>query len=75
MTKEEFREWVLENDCSFEPIDGVNHTGRSVRIVNNAYSWAYYYFRLHIDESEMPDFQVCQACEKLYIPSPHGIVC
>jgi hypothetical protein len=75
MTKEEFRDYVTANNCKFEPIDGINHTGRSVKIVNNKYNWAYFYFRLPIDESEMPDYIICDACEELHIPPPPEVEC
>ena len=75
MTREEFRDWVTNNNCRFEPIDGINHTGRSIRIVNKQFNWAYTYLRLPVDETEMPDNMICEACQDLHIPVPPLVNC
>jgi|GEM_PF-5495118 len=70
MTKEEFRDHVTLHGCSIMPVDGVNHRGRSIKIVNDRFTSQYYYLTLPLDATEMADEHINKACDLLGIPSP-----
>jgi hypothetical protein len=74
MTKEEFKDWVIEKGCYFETIEGINVSGNSVKIINKRFG-TYYYLSLPFNEKQMPDKQICHACEQLYIAAPPSVNC
>lgn len=70
MTREDVWDWLSAHDCVPEIIDGINVTGRSIRVINKKNS-RYAYFKLPIDGTEMPSIYVRKLCEQdLWIPCP-----
>lgn len=69
MTRVEFIEWIEAHDCKQLPFDGVNHTGRQIKYVNERYN-TYMYMDLPIDDRKTPDYLIIHACNKLHIPHP-----
>lgn len=74
MTREEFKDWVMQNGCSITVIDPINVTGNSVKIINDRYPSQYAYVKmLPMDDRPMPAFLISEACEDLNIKRPPGI--
>lgn len=69
MTREEFVEWLQAYGCTPEPIEGINVTGWSVKY-HNPKTGRYQYVHTPIDDTEMPDYVICHACQNLGIPTP-----
>lgn len=75
MTREEFKDYVRYNNCSIVPVDGQNVTGNSVKITNNRFPSEYTYVRmLPINDWDLPDLVIINACEQLAIPCPPDLL-
>lgn len=76
MTREEFREYLRQNNCSIYVIPGDNITGQSVKIENDRFPSEYTYIRLlPINDWELPDRVIIDACDALAIPCPPELDC
>lgn len=69
MTREELVLWLNAYDCTQEPIEGVNVTGRQIKYVNPKNN-RYAYIDLPIDDREVPAYLVIHVCMKLGIEFP-----
>lgn len=69
MTREDFYGWLIAYGCEQEPIEGVNHTARQIKI-RCPQTGRYCYLDLPVDNREMPDYQILHACKMLNIQHP-----
>jgi hypothetical protein len=70
MTKEDFKDWLEAYGCQFEPIEGFNHTGWSLKITNPK-TKRYTYISGPFDQRNCPKFIIKETCLTLGIEQPN----
>lgn len=70
MTNEDFADWLqVEHSCIFEPIEGINVTGWSCKVVNPRLN-RYAYMSGPFDGRPIPDVVVRKICYHLGVRYP-----
>lgn len=69
MTREDLVDWLKANGCDQVPIDGLNITGRAIKIVHKKTN-KHTYIDTPIDDRELPEYVIAHICDQLQINSP-----
>lgn len=69
MTNEDLKDWVECQGCIFEPIDGINVTGWSLKVINPK-NRKFTYLSGPFDGKRVPAWVVRDACRELGIETP-----
>jgi hypothetical protein len=69
MTNEDFKDWLQAYGCDFEPIEGFNHTGWSLKVIHReTRRWTY--ISGPFDSRKCPKHIIREACLQLGIQQP-----
>jgi hypothetical protein len=71
MNRSDFADWLNVHGCRAVPIEGINHTGRQIKFINNTGQYAY--VDLPLDEREIPDYFIIHTCKRLLIDYPDSV--
>ena len=69
MTNEDFKDWLYAHGCKFEPVDGINRTGWSMKVINPK-TGRYAYISGPFDDRRCPKHIIESACANLGIEQP-----
>lgn len=65
----DLKSWLEAHGCGYEPVEGTNHTGVSLKIINKT-NGRYSFMRGPFDGPELADRTIRDLCEQLFIPVP-----
>ncbi len=69
LTRKEFYEYLINNNCEVVPFKGLNRTANQIEVINKK-TKAYFYISTPINDKLVPSLVVERVCAKLGIPLP-----
>ncbi len=70
MTRAELVKYLQSQNCTSQPIEGINISGWQIKFVNKKNENLYAYIDMPVNGKEVPSFAVERTCLMLQIPLP-----
>jgi hypothetical protein len=70
LSRKDFYNHLMKNDCEINPFEGVNRTANQIEIINKKHKERKFYLSTPFDERVISSKIIEMACARLGIPLP-----